>query len=243
MQIDVSADADGFARRVADWMLGLALERNGDVAVALAGGSTPRPIYALLGSCEYRTRFPWARTHWFWIDERCVPHDDARSNFRMAWEAMLSHAPVPPGNIHPVRTQNVTPEEAAFAYERELKSFYGADTLDTARPLFEIVLLGLGEDGHLASLLPGHAVLKERRRWAAAVIGAAPEPRITLTYPALESSRHAAFLVAGATKAGILHRFRAGDPALPAVNFHPIGELCVFADSAAGAGTNGVELR
>src|SRR5258708_1137967 len=104
---------------------------------------------------------------------------------------------LPPVTCRPGCKQNITPDEAAFAYERDLKSFYGGDTLDGARPLFEIALLGLGEDGHLASLFPGHTGLKERRRWTAAVIGAAPEPRITLTYPALESSRHAAFLVAG----------------------------------------------
>jgi 6-phosphogluconolactonase len=236
MQIDVLADADGFAHRVADWILGLALEATGDFAVVLAGGSTPRPIYGLLATGKYRNRFPWARAHWFWSDERFVPHDDAGSNFRMAWEAMLSHAPVPPGNIHPVRTENITPDEAAFAYERELKSFYGDDTLDSARPLFEIVLLGLGGDGHLASLFPGHMLLRERRRWTAAVIGAAPEPRITLTYPALESSRHAAFLVAGPAKAGILGRFRAGDAALPATHLHPTGELRVFADMEAAGG-------
>jgi 6-phosphogluconolactonase len=160
MQFDVPADADGFARRAADWMLGLALECSGDFAVLLSGGSTPRPVYGLLASPEYRARFPWARAHWFWSDERFVPHDDARSNFRMAWDAMLSHAPVPTGNIHPVSTENITPEGAASAYEHELKSLYGADTLDPARPLFEITLLGLGEDGHLASLFPGHPVLK-----------------------------------------------------------------------------------
>jgi 6-phosphogluconolactonase len=151
----------------------------------------------------------------------------------MAWDAMLSHAPVPPGNLHPVRTQDITPEEAAFAYERELKSFYGAGTLDSARPLFEIALLGLGEDGHFASLFPRRPVLKEHTRWAAPVIGATPEPRITLTYPVLESSRHAAFLVAGASKADILRRFRAGEPDLPASHFQPLGELSVFADRAA----------
>ena len=106
-------------------------------------------------------------------------------------------------------------------------------SFDSARPLFQIVLLGLGEDGHLASLFPGHKVLKERRHWAAAVIGAAPEPRITLTYPALESSRDAAFLVAGSEKAESLRRLRGGDPALPASDFPPIGELRIFADSAA----------
>ena len=237
MQIDVSADAEGFAQRVADWILGLALEATGDFGVVLAGGETPRPVYERLVSSAYRTRFPWARAHWFWSDERFVPHDDARSNFRMAWDAMLSHAPVPSENIHPVRTENITPEEAASAYERELRSFYGADAFDPRRPLFAITLLGLGEDGHLASLFPGHAVLNERRRWAAPVIGATPEPRITLTYPTLESSRHTAFLVAGAGKAAILRRFRAGDPALPASRFQPIGEFRVFADSAV-AGEN-----
>jgi 6-phosphogluconolactonase len=114
-----------------------------------------------------------------------------------------------------------------------LKSFYGAGTLDSARPLFEIALLGLGEDGHFASLFPRHPVLKEHTRWAAPVIGATPEPRITLTYPVLESSRHAAFLVAGASKADILRRFRAGEPDLPASHFQPLGELSVFADRAA----------
>jgi 6-phosphogluconolactonase len=233
MQIDVSADAAAFAHRVADWILGLALEATRDFAILLSGGSTPRPIYELLASCEYRDRFPWARAHWFLSDERFVPHDDARSNFRMIWDAMLSQASVPPGNIHPVRTENITPEEAACVYERGLKSFYGADTLDRARPLFEIALLGLGEDGHLASLFPEHAVLKERRRWATAVTGGAPEPRITLTYAALESSKHAAFLVTGSAKAAVLRRLRAGDPTLPASRFQPPGELRVFADSAA----------
>ena len=243
MQIEVLGDGEAFAHRVADWILGLALEQRGDFAILLSGGSTPRPIYALLASTSFSSRFPWRQAHWFWTDERFVPHTDARSNFRMAWDAMLSHVPVPPENIHPVRTENVTPEQAASAYERELKSFYGAGTLEPTRRLFEIALLGLGEDGHFASLFPGHPVLKERERWAAAVIGAAPEPRITLTYPVLESSRHAAFLVAGGSKADILRRFCAGDPDLPASRFQPLGELGVFADSAAWPGTNPIERR
>ena len=233
MQFEVLADADGFASRVADWILAMALQQTGDFAVALSGGSTPKVVYQRLATPAYCSRFPWRHAHWFWGDERFVAPDDARSNFRMAWDAMLSRAPVPQGNIHPVPTDNITPEEAALAYERELQSFYGTSCFDPARPLFQIVLLGLGEDGHLASLFPGHKVLKERRHWVAAMIGGAPEPRITLTYPALESSRHAAFLVAGAAKAQILRRLRGGDPALPAGDFHPVGELRIFADSAA----------
>src|SRR5258706_12995903 len=235
MQVEVLGDGEAFAHRVADWILGLALGQSGDFAVVLTGGSTPKPISQRPASSDYRSRFPWHHAHWFVSDERFVPHDDARSNFRMAWVAMLSRVPVPPGNIHAVRTEDITPEESAFAYERELRSFYGAQEFDPARPLFAITLLGVGEDGHLASLFPGQTVLKERQHWTAAVIGAAPEPRITLTYPALESSRHAAFVVAGAAKAGILRRLREGDPALPTSNFQPIGELCMFADAAPAA--------
>jgi 6-phosphogluconolactonase len=233
MQIEVLGEADILARRVAEWMIDCALEQSGDFAIALSGGSTPRGIYEHLAAPASRERFPWTRAHWFWGDERFVPHQDARSNFRMAWEALLSRAPVPAGNIHAVPVENVTPQDAAAAYERALKDFYGAEALDPARPLFAIALLGLGEDGHFASLFPGAEALDEHRRWAIAVIGAQPEPRITLTYPALECSAHAAFLVAGASKSAILRRFRAGDPALPARRFHPKGELRLFADSAA----------
>jgi len=127
----------------------------------------------------------------------------------------------------------LTPDAAAAAYERELKSFYGSDSPDPARPIFDVVLLGLGPDGHTASLFPDSAVLDEHRRWVAAVPDAKSEPRITLTYPALESSRRTAFLVAGREKRAILSRFRAGDEALPAARLRPAGTLVVFADAAA----------
>src|SRR5258708_7618882 len=105
-EIEVLPDSQAFARRIADWLLGLALEQSGDFAVVLSGGSTPKPIYECLASSNHRARFPWAQAHWFWSDERCVHHDDPRSNFRMAWDAMLSRVPVPSGNAHPVRTEN-----------------------------------------------------------------------------------------------------------------------------------------
>ena len=233
MQVEVLGETESLARRVAEWMIDRAQEQSGDFAIALSGGSTPRGIYEHLAAPASLERFPWTRAHWFWGDERFVSHYDARSNFLMAWKALLSRAPIPAGNIHAVPVENVTSQDAAGAYERALKEFYGADALDPARPLFAITLLGLGEDGHFASLFPGTSALDEHRRWALAVIGAQPEPRITLTYPALESSAHAAFLVAGASKSAILRRFRASDPALPASHFHPVGELRVFADSAA----------
>ncbi len=232
-KLEILADPEDVARRVADWLLAAARAKDGAFAVALSGGSTPRRLYGQLAGPPYRDLFPWSRTHWFWGDERFVPHDDALSNYRMVREALLSRAPIPATNVHPIPTEGVDPEAAAFAYERELKSFYGAERLDPARLLFDVTLLGLGPDGHTASLFPGTAVLAERGRWVAAVIGAKSEARITLTYPALESSRHVAFLVAGKEKHAIFGRLRRGDESLPAAHLHPTGALCLFADAAA----------
>ena len=151
----------------------------------------------------------------------------------MVREALLTHVPIPAANVHPIPTEGLGPVEAAASYERELKSFYGAERLDPTRPLFDINLLGLGTDGHTASLFPGTAVLAEGDRWVAAVEGAKPETRITLTYPALESCADAAFLVAGAEKRPILARLRAGESSLPASQIKPTGSLWIFADVTA----------
>lgn len=232
-RLEILSNAESLARRVADWMLEVATTKDGVLSVSLSGGSTPRRLYQLLAGSPYRNHFPWSRTHWFWGDERFVSHDDTLSNYRMVREALLSHASIPATNIHPIPTEGVTPEEAASAYERELKSFYGAERLDPARPLFDVTLLGLGPEGHTASLFPNTAVLAERDRWVAAVVGAKSEARITLTYPALESSRNAAFLVAGEEKRAVLARLRRGDDSLPAARLHPTGALWIFGDAAA----------
>jgi 6-phosphogluconolactonase len=231
-QLEVLANDEALARRVADWLLAIATARAGVFTVALSGGGTPRKLYELLSGPPYHDAFPWHRTHVFWGDERFVPHTDEASNYRMVREAMLSRVPIPAANIHPVPTQGLTPDAAASDYERELKSCYGAERLDRARALFDVVLLGLGPDGHTASLFPGTAVLEERERWVAAVVGPKPT-RITLTYPALESSRHVAFLVAGQEKREIFSRFQRGEHTLPAARVRPIGTLQVFADTAA----------
>jgi 6-phosphogluconolactonase len=214
-------------------LLELATSTSGVFAVALSGGSTPRPVYEHLAGPQYRDTFPWSRTHWFWGDERFVPHDDARSNFRMVREALLSRVPIPSVNVHAIPTAGVTPEAAAASYQRELKAFYGAEERDPARPLFDVMLLGLGADGHTASLFPGSPVLAERDRWVAAAIGVKQEARITLTYPTLESSRHTGFLIAGEEKQAIFSRLRHGDPDLPATHVRSSGDLTWFADSAA----------
>ena len=148
--------------------------------------------------------------HWYWGDERFVPYDHPESNYRMTREAMLSKVPVPPENIHPIPTDG-DPDDAARRYERTLQEAYGAATFDPARPLFDVTLLGLGADGHTASLLPGEPVLDERKRWVADVSHGRPEVRVTMTYPIIESSRRVAFLVAGKEKAEIFGAIRAGD--------------------------------
>ena len=232
--LEILADPEALARRVADWLLAAAVGSEKRFAVALSGGSTPRRLYALLSGSPYREAFPWARTHWFWGDERFVPHDSPESNYRMVREAMLARVPAPAANIHPVQTEGLTPRDAALLYERELKTFYGAATLSPDRPLFNVTFLGLGPEGHIASLFPGTAILSERSRWVGAVIGAKPEPRITLTYPAIESSRAIAFLVTGEAKRTVLERLLEGDPDLPATHLHPAqGTLHLFVDRAA----------
>lgn len=230
--VEISANPEALSRRVAEWITGLARSSTGRFAICLSGGSTPRRLYQLLVDKPFCDALPWDRIHWFWGDERFVPWDHPDSNYRMAREAMLEQAPAPPQNIHGIATTG-SPEDAARAYQRTLKTYYGAESLDPSRPLFDIVILGLGPDGHTASLFPGTSALAERQRWVVEVVGAKPEIRITLTYPALESSRHTAFLVAGAEKRDILARARAGDQALPAARVRPAEELTWFADAAA----------
>jgi 6-phosphogluconolactonase len=227
------ANAETLAHDVAEWLCGLARASDRAFAVCLSGGSTPRRLYEYLAMPEIASRFPWGRTHWFWGDERFVPHDDRDSNYRMARDAFLSRVPVPNDNIHAVPTEGVSPDQAASAYETTLKRFYGADKLAPDRSLFDVTLLGIGDDGHTASLFPGQPTLRETKRWAVAVIGAKAEARITLTYPVLDSSREVAFLVTGKEKRGVVARAQAGDRTLPAAVVHPVGRLHWFTDRAA----------
>jgi 6-phosphogluconolactonase len=237
-RVEILPDPVALARHVAEWMTAAALAAKAPFRVSLSGGSTPKALYGLLASDEFRGRFPWQLVSWHWGDERFVPHDHPESNYRMARETMLAKAPVPSENIHPVPADG-TPEDAARRYERTLQEAYGATVLDPARPLFDLTLLGLGPDGHTASLLPGEPVQEERKRWVVAVAHGRPEVRITMTYPAIESSQRVAFLVAGREKASILRDIRAGDSQAPAARVRPLGELFWFVDSAAaGAGAS-----
>jgi 6-phosphogluconolactonase len=237
-RIEILPDPPALARHVAEWMTAAALATSGPFAVSLSGGSTPKALYALLASEGFRNRFPWQRVHWYWGDERFVPYDHPESNYRMTREAMLSKVPVPPENVHPIPTDG-TPQDAARRYEQTLQQAYGASRLDPQRPFFDVTLLGLGPDGHTASLLPGDPVLNERKRWVAAVSHGRPEVRITMTYPVIESSRRVAFLVAGEEKAAMFGAIRAGDSQVPAARVRPVGELFWFVDQAAAGAEQG----
>jgi 6-phosphogluconolactonase len=234
-RIDVSADFESLARRVAQWLTDLACATPGRFAVALSGGSTPKRLYQLLAASPLREAMPWQRVHLFFGDDRFVPADDPNSNFGMARDAMIAHVPIPPANVHGIPTSGI-PADGARQYEAALKAFYGADRLDPARPLFDVVLLGMGPDGHTASLFPGKPALDEKQRWAVEVPepGLTPfVPRVTLSYPALQSARSVAFVAAGADKTAMMRRVLAGEQALPSARVAPINELVWFVDRAA----------
>jgi 6-phosphogluconolactonase len=229
-------DSEALARKGAEWLCDLAQASEGAFAVCLSGGSTPRCLYERLAAPEIARRFPWRRTHWFWGDERFVPHDHRNSNFRMAFEAFLSCVPVAHDNIHAVPTEPLSLEEAAAAYEKTLKAFYGAEVIAPDRPLFQVTFLGIGEDGHTASLFPGQPALQERRRWAVAAMDEGSKPRITLTYPVLDSSRDIAILATGKRKRDVVARAQAGDSALPVAAVRAARNLYWLTDRAAAGG-------
>jgi 6-phosphogluconolactonase len=231
---EVLADADAVAVRAAELLTATLATTRGPAAVCLSGGSTPKRLYTLLATPAWRARIPWERVHWFWGDERCVPHDHPDSNYGMTRAALLDSVNVPPANVHPVPTGGLAPEAAAEACAADLQRWYGAAQLDPARPLFAVNLLGLGEDGHTASLFPGTAALEERRRWAVAVTGARPEPRVSLTYPVLESARLTLLLVTGAAKRAVLARLATPEGAgLPVARLRPAGACSWLLDRAA----------
>jgi 6-phosphogluconolactonase len=208
--------------------------RGDRAAVCLTGGSSPQGLYRLLATAQWRGKVPWPRVHWFMGDDRFVPESDRLSNMGAARHAFLDQT-ARPQNIHPIATDAGDPEEAARLYEDELKKFYGAQRLDPARPLFDLVLMGLGGDGHTASLFPHAPALDETERWVVGVAKAGMEPyvpRVTLTFPALGSTREMLFLVDGADKQAILSRVLSGED-FPAHRAHSDGELIWLIDRAA----------
>jgi 6-phosphogluconolactonase len=221
--------SDQFASHAAKWLAARLVAHDGLSAVVLAGGATPRPIYEAMTEPPFVTELPWPRIHWFFGDERFVPQAHPDSNFRMARESLFTRAPVPRANIHAMRTEGFTPEAAASSYEKELRRFHD---MRSGGPLFDVTLLGIGTDGHTASLFPGGTALEEATRWAVAV-ESARGVRISLTRPALDMSRSVAFLAAGKEKRAILTRLFAGADDLPAARIAPEGELFFILDREA----------
>lgn len=238
-RIEVHSDAHLAALAVAQGFMHLAraaAEERGRFSVALAGGTAPRPAYALLAEEPFRSRVPWEAVHLFWGDERCVAPLHPRSNFGMARRAFVSRVPLPPQNVHRMPGE-LPPREGARAYARELEAFFGPGV-----PRFDLVHLGVGPDAHTASLFPfAEEVLRERER---AVVPALHLPdgewRLTLTPPVLNAASRVEFLATGGGKAAVVRAVLRGplDPfRLPAQLVRPHGgELAWVLDEAAAAG-------
>lgn len=231
--LDVAMDADDLADRVAIWLgIRIALG-NAPFKICLAGGSTPKKLYSLLASKAFVSHIDWTKLQLFFGDERFVPFNSLDSNFKMVNEAWFAHVPLQPDQIHKIPADAPSPEAAALAYQQVLRKSYGAKKLDPAKPLFDVVLLGLGTDGHTASLFPGTQALEEKAAWVTSVTGAKPEPRISLTYPAIESAASIVFLVSGSGKQAILKQVLEGDQTLPAARVNTSGKILIYTDRAA----------
>ena len=234
---EVLDDLDALSHEAARYVMLTAREAvicTGRCTIALAGGATPRRLYELLGSEEYRGAVPWDEIDWFWGDERCVPPDDPRSNYRLAHETMLSRVGASPGRLHRMAGEVRPPSRAAQSYEALIRDIVPDQTLD-------LVILGGGEDGHTASLFPGHPALEERERLVMGVTGdkgrEVPK-RITMTFPLLDRARSLLVLASGAAKRGVVAAVRS-DPAgaaarYPVARLKPAGHLTWLLDRAAG---------
>lgn len=235
--VRVSRDADAFADAAAAVFIESAIASvadRGRFSIALSGGSTPRAVFARLAGDETaRLKVSWRQIDWWWSDERTVPPGDPDSNFRMAFESLLGHVPIDPARVHRLKGE-VEPAQAASEYERELRAAFGVSAGEI--PRFDLVLLGLGADGHTASLFPGTPAVTERERLVVANdVPAMRAVRLTFTLPLINRARRVAFLVSGAEKAPILARVLEGPRgALPAQLVSPDdGELVWIVDSAA----------
>ena len=210
------------------------VQGSGRFAVALSGGSTPKHLYSLLASAGYKERIPWNNVHLFWGDERCVPPDHPESNFGMVDEALLSKIKIPAENIYRMAGER-EPQAAAADYEKELQRFFGLES--GALPRFDLILLGIGEDGHTASLFPGGDALNETERLVGApFVAKLNSYRLSLSLPALNNAANIWFLVTGGSKADAVKKVLGGASDLPAAKVQPVdGKLTWFVTRDAAA--------
>ncbi|MBI5630437.1 MAG: 6-phosphogluconolactonase [Elusimicrobia bacterium] len=221
-------DLESMSRRAAGFVRAFAREcarERGRFCLALSGGRTPRRLYELLADSPLREEMPWACTHLFWTDERCVARESQDSNYRLALETFLSRVPIPVENIHPMPSNTASREAAARAYELSLRSFFAGSSAT-----FDLILLGVGSDGHTASLFPDDKSLAERERWVLAVEGvraSPPVPRLTLSLAAIDAARAALFLSCGEEKRRFSDLMEEGRalPDFPALLVRPMEAL------------------
>ncbi|MHB2018065.1 MAG: 6-phosphogluconolactonase [Candidatus Xenobia bacterium] len=233
-RIIVCQDLHAIVFEMAEWMVKLAHEAiaaRGRFTLALSGGSTPRDLYAKLASEEFRNRFDWSKVQFFFGDERSVPPDHKDSNFKMATDAMLSKIPVPPDNVHRMEAERQDRDQAAREYEQVLKKYFAGQDF----PRFDLVLLGMGPDGHTASLFPGTEALQEKTRWVVPNFVAKMDTwRMTMTYPLLNAAHLVAFMAAGPDKADMLVNVLQGPEQYPCQGVKPTqGQLVWMIDQAA----------
>lgn len=236
MTVEIFEDKQALARTVAEQIVALSQEKitaKDRFSIGLSGGSTPQPVFELLASATFTAYLDWEHIHVFWGDERCVPPDHAGSNYRMARETLLDHVPIPASNIH--RMQGETnPPTAAAKYENTLRTFFE----DVTWPRFDLLVQGLGDDGHTASLFPNTTALSETTRWVVANhVPKLDSWRLTLTAPVINAATQVWFLVTGEKKATALHNVLHGPhqpTTYPAQLIQPSsGELVWFVDAAA----------
>jgi 6-phosphogluconolactonase len=240
-QIKIYPDTEHMAHATAELLVTIAvssIDDRGSFSVALSGGSTPRRAYEHLATKEFASRVDWSHIHVFWGDERCVPPRHPRSNYGMAREALLDHIPIPTRNVHRVLGE-LAPAEAASRYEATLRQFFSPEQEGEA-VTFDLVLLGMGTDGHTASLFPRSKVLAERSRWVASdYVDETKDWRVTLTPPAINAARQVSFLVSGRAKARTVQQVIRGprqSRLLPAQIVQPkSGNLTWLLDSEAAA--------
>lgn len=239
--LHVFSDNASFVQGAADFIVDVAakaITERGRFTIALSGGSTPKPIYARLGSPEYQNRVDWSKVHVFFGDERCVPPDDTKSNYRMTREAWFDHAALPAENLHRIRGED-DPALEALRYEQEIARLYRTAQF----PPFDLILLGMGDNGHTASLFPGTAALRETVRWVVPqYVEVMQTWRVTFTAPLINAARHAAFMAEGAGKAQMLWNVLEGPfqpDVWPSQLIQPSnGELHWLVDAAAAAKVN-----
>jgi 6-phosphogluconolactonase len=238
MQLHISANPNALSTAYAEWLVNYireVLQRQDRFTIALSGGSTPKKLHELLATPAYKDRIDWTKLHVFWGDERFVPFSDERSNAKMAYDTLLDHVPVPAAQIHVMQTENISPEASAAAYEQLLHTYF-----DGKATSFDLVILGMGDDGHTLSLFPGKPVIHETAKWVTAFwLEAQDMYRVTLTHPVVNNAACVTFLATGEKKAKVLYEVLKGERNVdlyPSQIIQPAnGQLHWFVDEAAAA--------